>query len=117
MQCYRGHYVIKVLILDPDKGAFHAYAYIINTHSICMKENDLNNGYNRECYKRRLFIGTPALEASAFTVLMVWLRTCSKSVSCTSTVMISPEPLSPSLSISSAMNAPETQKTTLMTLN
>ena len=47
VQCYKVLYVIKVLILDPDKGAFHAYACIINAHNICIKENDLHNEDSR----------------------------------------------------------------------
>jgi hypothetical protein len=54
-----------------------------------------------------MFIGAPALEASAFTVLVVWLRTCSKSVCFTSTDVISPRPLSPALSTPSTMKTPE----------
>ena len=54
-----------------------------------------------------MFTGAPSVEASAFTVLMAWLRTCFKSVCCTSTVVMSTEPLSPPLSTSSAMKTPE----------
>jgi hypothetical protein len=54
-----------------------------------------------------MFSDASAVEASAFTVLMVSLRTCSKSVCCTSTVPISPGPLSPATATYAAIEIPE----------
>jgi hypothetical protein len=36
---YRAHSVIKLLILQFDKGAFYAHAYIIYIYSMCIIEH------------------------------------------------------------------------------